>query len=149
MKGPKNGNYSWKNMQSKAKEFFGENFWDDINQTIPKMGPNIDMYRKGSEAIVVLEVPGLSSRDRVGIRLRGSKLLLSGTIPWAYPISEDDILIKERFTGDFKREIELPFSVSSDAKVEAVYKNGIIEIHIPNDQSAEQEVEIKYDTELP
>ena len=32
MKIPKNGNYNWKNMQNKAQEFFGENFWDEINQ---------------------------------------------------------------------------------------------------------------------
>jgi len=69
--------------------------------------------------------------DKVSISINGYRLIISGEIPWTYPAAEQEILQSERFIGSFSREIRLPPDVGFTSKIDARYRNGLIEIHIP------------------
>lgn len=134
----------WKSIQDKVEEIFGSDAWNQINEIIPRRGPAVDGYTKNNEIIITVETPGISTSDMVNIKLRGYKLIIQGTIP--YPMLDDgDMYIKrERFTGDFVREIELPHDISPDGRIRAFYKNGLLEIHVPR-ISPEDDKDIQVD----
>jgi HSP20 family protein len=146
MKNNKNSYFDWSNMQSKAQDVLGEDFWGEINRVMPKRGPCIDVYKTEDEVVVVVEIPGIISSENINVRLKGFKMVVSGEIPWTYPVSQDDMLQRERFTGSFKREINLPHDIVPGGSIDAQIRNGLIEIHIPrvpNQEEMEIPVEFK------
>lgn len=124
-------NFDWWNMQDKAHGILGEDFWNQINRVIPKRGPCVDVYKTKNEVVVIVEIPGIKPTDKINMRLRGFKLLIDGKIPNTYPVSEEDMIQSERFLGEFKREIELPHDILTDGKINAQFRNGLIEIRVP------------------
>jgi HSP20 family protein len=137
--------FEWKGMPEKAQQILGEDFWYEINKMIPKQGPPIDMYKTDEQVIVVVEVPGLSSPDKLAIRIKGMKLLISGEIPMTYRVPEEAMLQRERFHGSFKREILLPDDIVPDGPIEAQFKSGLVEIHITRlGVGAEKEIAINF-----
>lgn len=146
MKETQGGNFNWKDMQDKAQQFLGEDFLSKITQAMPRRSPNIDMYRTNNEVVVVMEIPGVSEPGMVNITMRGYILLIYGSIPRNYPASADNILIKERFTGEFRREIELPHYVAVNKKIEAKFRYGLLEVHVPIEEfDSPKEITIKYE----
>ena len=137
--------FEWKGMPEKAQQILGEDFWFEINKMIPKQGPPIDVYKTEEQMVVVVEVPGLASADKLTIRIKGMKLLISGDIPMTYPAAEGEMLQRERFYGSFKREILLPDDIASGDAIEAQFKGGLLEIHIPRHTcEAEKEISINF-----
>jgi HSP20 family protein len=131
MRNRRNPAYDWKDLQGRAHEVLGQDFWNQISGAMPKRGPAVDIYRTDREIIAVVELPGISPRDKISIKVRGYKLLISGSIPWIYPATEEDMVQSERFIGEFRREIDLPNDVAPNGVIDAKFKNGLIEIHIP------------------
>jgi len=95
---------------------------------------------------VIVEVPGLESANRVAVKIKGLKLLISGEIPWTYPVNEKELLQKERLSGSFRREVTLPNDIVPGSTVEARYKAGLLEINIPR-LAAEEEQPISIEFE--
>lgn len=139
-----NKGFNWNFMQGKFKDILGEDFWQDINNVLPRRGPSVDMYRTDNEIVVVAELPGGYSTGDINIRLRGLKLYISGNVPYNYPIPEDELLHKERFIGEFKREIQLPEDIIPNEVIDAKFKGGILEIHVPTLPASESK-DIKID----
>jgi HSP20 family protein len=138
--------FDWRNIQDKVEEIFGSDAWNQINEMIPRRGPAVDGYTMNNEIIITVETPGLSTSDRINIKLRGYRLIVQGIIP--YPVLNDgDMYIrKERFSGDFIREIELPHDIAPDGKIKAFYKNGILEIHVPRISSEDdKDIQVDFD----
>ena len=137
--------FEWKGMPEKAQQILGEDFWHDISKMIPKQGPPIDIYRTEEKVVIVMEVPGLISQDKLALKIKGMKLLISGEIPMTYPVTEEEMLQRERFYGSFKREILLPDDIDSDGPIEAQFKAGLVEIHIPRlAADGEKEISINF-----
>ncbi|KUO77627.1 MAG: hypothetical protein APF77_19940 [Clostridia bacterium BRH_c25] len=130
--------FDWKGMPEKAQQILGEDFWSEINRIIPRQGPAVDIYKTEEQVTVVVEVPGLESPDKAAIRIKGLKLLISGEIPWTYPVKENEMLQKERLSGSFRREVTLPNDIVPGGPVEAKYKAGLMEISIPRLASEEE-----------
>lgn len=118
-------------MHPKAQEVLGDEFWSEINKVVPKRGPCIDMFRTKNEIVVVIEIPGIYSSENLNVKLKGFKLLINGEIPWTYPAASEDMIQSERFIGNFKRELTLPHDIAPDGLIDAQFKNGLVEIHIP------------------
>lgn len=138
--------FDWKGMPEKAQQILGDDFWYEINRMMPKQGPPIDMYKTVKQVVVVMEVPGLASPDKLSIRVKGRKLHISGEIQEAYPVAEEEILQRERFQGSFKRELVLPDDIDPAGPTEAQFKGGLVEIRIPRlTGEAEQEVTIDFE----
>ncbi len=136
--------FDWRGMPEKAQQVLGEDFWNEINRMLPKYGTPIDIYKTEDQVVVVVEVPGLASPDRISIKIKGLKLLISGEIPWTYPITKEEMLMVERFSGSFKREVTLPDDIVPGGSVEAQFRAGLLEIHIPR-LTSEQEQQIPID----
>lgn len=145
MRGKNNVGFDWPNFNEKAQDILGEDFWNNINSSIPRRGPNIDLYNTEKEIVAVIEMPGISPSDKVSIRVKNNRLIVTGTIPWIYPVGEEDLIHRERFTGEFKREVRLPEDISQNGFVDAQYQNGLVIIHLQRIPSEdEKEIHIKF-----
>jgi len=113
-----------------ASEVLGEDFWQEIGDLLPVRGPRIDIYHTSSAVHVLAELPGLQSPDQVAIRLEGQTLVLEGEIPCVYPVTDNRIVLRERFFGAFKRALALPKPVKP-AGIKAQYRQGLLTIELP------------------
>lgn len=147
-----------KKWEDQARQFFGDDFWDDIMSVIPdnqqpasapskesthtpqsrstanapSKAPNgqpaIDIFKTDRQFLVLVDLPGLRDVEGIDVYLQQDRLVVSGKV--ARPFSEYQTLQSERFTGEFKRVIPLPEAVEED-KIQARYVNGVLEIRIP------------------
>lgn len=146
LKDDANKNFNWGFMKGKFSDILGEDLWSDITSMFPKRSPNTDMYRTDNEIVIVAEMPGVISSDDISIRLKGLKLSMSGKIPYNYPVEEDNLIQSERVLGDFKKDIQLPDDIIPSEIVQAYFKNGLLEIHIPTTPaSAEKDIEVEFE----
>lgn len=133
--------YGFQQMPEQMDEILGEDFWWDIQKSIPKRGPSIDIYQDQLAYIIIVELPGLSEAHQISLQQVGHKIRLSGEIPYIYPIKQEQLIRNERFIGTFNREIPIPFSFTSQ-QIEAVLRHGLLQIRIQKNETAEETVEI-------
>ena len=95
----------------------------------PYMEPPVDVYQTETAVVVLMEIAGISEEEIVlevdghNMRIRGERKALSGRPQRSY--SQMEIA-----QGAFQREILLPAAVNPE-RLEAVYKDGILEIVLP------------------
>lgn len=114
---------------NQVSEVIGEDFWEEIGDLIPNLGPRIDMYYTSHHVMVLAEVPGLQSPEQIGIYVEGQTLVIEGEIPCLYPVTDNRITRKERFFGKFRRSLLLPKPVSPN-HVKAKYSRGLLIIEM-------------------
>ena len=136
-----NMGYGFHQMPEQVDEILGEDFWWDIQKTLPKRGPSIDIYQDLSSYVIIVELPGLSETRSISVRQVGHKIRLSGEIPYAYPAQQDQLIRNERFIGSFTRELSIPFPFKSE-QIEAILKNGLLQIIIQKGEEIETTVDI-------
>jgi len=88
----------------------------------------LDVIETEDEFIVKASIPGINP-DELDISITDNVLTIKGEIK----VEEaEDVRyhLRERRFGMFQRSISLPVPVNSD-KVEAVYENGVLTLHIP------------------
>lgn len=109
--------------------------FDDINNAYPK----VDVLENEEEFILRAEVPGFKKEEMDIVFNDGILTIMAKRIPEK---SEEKILYKERFTGNFIRKFQLSKNIQEDA-IRASYRNGILEIHLPKKSSIGKEIKIK------
>ncbi len=91
--------------------------------------PAINLWVSEEEAFVTTEIPGIAA-EAIDISLAGSTLTLRGSrLPEELKEGET-YHRKERWSGQFSKVIELPFTVEGD-KIEAKFINGVLSIKLP------------------
>ncbi|MGV3487677.1 MAG: Hsp20/alpha crystallin family protein [Tuberibacillus sp.] len=140
-----------------AQQFQGKDFWSDIfddgpqppqsNQSQPQNRqetniipqPTTDLYQTPTHWIVVVDLPGM---DKTEIRLTCVKntLTIKGEAKALFP--EAEIIHSERLSGQFERSINLPESIEG-AKPNAIFRNGLLIIHIPKSPTKTYQIEIE------
>ena len=88
----------------------------------------LDVIETEDEFIIKASIPGINP-DELDISITDNVLTIKGEIK----VEEaEDVRyhLRERRFGMFQRSISLPVPVNSD-KVEAVYENGVLTLHIP------------------
>ncbi|MDP9728241.1 Hsp20/alpha crystallin family protein [Alicyclobacillus tolerans] len=90
--------------------------------------PPVDMYDRGHELVVVLDVPGASSANDIKIRVSDRQMIIRGRST-DFSGKDDTALQIERHHGPFERIIEFPVRVHSD-KVIAHFKDGVLLVRI-------------------
>jgi HSP20 family protein len=100
--------------------------------------PALDVYDQKDDLIVKAEIPGLS-KDEIEISLEGNILTIKGEKKKEEEVKEEDYYRSERSYGAFSRGIELPVAVQTD-KVNASFKNGVLEIRLPKTEEARKNV---------
>jgi len=90
--------------------------------------PPINVFRKGEDVVVVLEVPGVRKADlRIEakgrtIRIAGSKSVDQG--------DKTSVHRLERRGGRFDRTVTLPIEVNADG-IKAEYRDGLLAVYLP------------------
>ena len=100
--------------------------------------PSLDVYEQKDDLIVKAEIPGLT-KDEIDISLEGNTLTIKGENKKEEEVKEEDYYRCERTFGAFSRSVELPVGVQAD-KVNASFKNGVLEIRLPKTEEAKKNV---------
>ena len=100
--------------------------------------PALDIYEQKDDLIVKAEIPGLT-KDEIDITLEGTTLTINGEKKKEEEVKEEDYYCCERTYGAFARSIDLPVAVQTD-KVNASFKNGVLEIRLPKTEEARKNV---------
>ena len=111
-----------------------------LGSFIPAIETSVDKDRKTYR--VQVSLPGVDPKD-VNIHVQGNMLTITGERKSTRENKEGDYLQREIVYGSFQRVIELPEGVDAD-KVNAEYRNGMLEITVPISAAAQpRKIEIK------
>jgi HSP20 family protein len=100
----------------------------DVMETADSPAPALNVWQSDDKLTVTSELPGIDVKN-VDITVRDNTLTLSGR--FGDPSQEGEPWIrKERGSGEFSRELELPFRIQED-KVKARYSRGVLQIELP------------------
>ncbi len=99
--------------------------------TEPEHFWNLEMNETEKEVVVRAEVPGFEPAD-LDVELRNNRLTITAEKKHEGEEKEKGYEYAER---RYERVVELPVETDS-AKVEATYRNGVLEIHLPKTEEA-------------
>ena len=103
----------------------------DIDVTRP-VAPACDIEETDTHFVLCLDMPGIPKED-IAIHMSGNQLTVEGERSETKG-AEASRYRSERYAS-FRRSFTLPAGVDTD-RVEANYKNGVLEIAIPKGESA-------------
>lgn len=93
--------------------------------------PAVDVVEGADAWTLLIEVPGVP-RDKLSVRLDGSRLTVSGEKP---ALRTGDARTAERESGPFQREFLLPFQVRPDG-IRARLADGLLTVILPREGTA-------------
>ena len=101
----------------------------------------MDAYRHGDQFVVELDLPGV---DPSSIDLTVEQNVLSMSASRARPFSdEDEVLVAERPTGEFRRQLVLGEQLDTE-NIGAEYENGVLTLRLSvAEQAKPRRVEIR------
>ena len=105
-------------------------------------GPTVDIVDEKDQIKVKADLPGMK-KEEIEVNLENDVLSIKGEKKEEKEIKERDFIRSERYYGAFHRAFSLPSSVDA-AKVNAVYKEGVLEITLPKKEGAKAK-QIKVD----
>jgi HSP20 family protein len=90
--------------------------------------PPINVFQKGDDLVVVMELPGVS-RDDLNIQVKENTIRVSGRKLVESP-EEASAHRRERLWGDFDRTLSVPMEINFE-EVTAEYNDGVLSLHVP------------------
>ncbi len=90
--------------------------------------PPINVFRKGDDIVVIIEVPGVQKSD-FDINIERNTLRISGSKSVEYG-EKAAMHRRERLTGRFDRAVTLPIDIDAD-KIKAECREGILALYLP------------------
>ena len=126
----------------KVKRGFSDVFFDDLNQFFnhdlmcqnSKVSqPHVDIYEDDTHLYIDAELPGLEKKD-IQLHVDENVLTLSGKKEGVNTDSNTAIYLRERYSGEFKRQFNLGKAIDIDA-VDASFKQGVLTICLPKKES--------------
>ncbi|WP_019215410.1 Hsp20/alpha crystallin family protein [Legionella tunisiensis] len=104
--------------------------------------PAVDIKEEKDKFIVVADIPGVNKGD-IKVSLTNNVLTIQGQRQFEKSENKDNYSRMERVQGQFYRRFSLPQSVD-ESKIEASYKNGVLNVSIPKKESTvEKQIEVK------
>ena len=102
----------------------------------------LDVDDTGKEFVVRAEAPGFEAGD-FDVQVTGNLLTIRAEHKQEAEDKKDDYHYQERRYGRFQRSVTLPAGAATD-KVEARYRNGVLEVHLPRSPEAQgRRIEVK------
>lgn len=117
-------------LQREMRSLFGRPFVSLFEEPTRELGfgPSMDIYAKGSDLVLRLEVPGLKTED-IDISLTDHTLVISGERKEEKEVKEEDYYRRERSFGHFERSVPVPDKIT-EGDIEASYEDGILEVSV-------------------
>lgn len=106
--------------------------------------PRIDVSESDKEIHVNAELPGMTEKD-IEVTLENNVLTVKGEKKQEEERKERNYYHVERRYGSFYRNIPIPGEVDTE-KIEASFKNGVLNIIVPKKEAAQKGAKIKIDT---
>lgn len=98
--------------------------------------PPVNIYDDGECYLVRTEIPGMD-KSALEVTVKNNQLTLGGQRSVQRPTTDAAHHRREREGGKFRRTVTLPDSVDS-TKIQATYKNGVLEVVVPRAPEARQ-----------
>jgi HSP20 family protein len=125
-------------MEKEMDDMFGRFFgaWPKLREEAEALewSPAVDVIDRNDEMVLRADLPGLTEKD-IEITMQDGTLRLSGKRSEEKETKEEDYYCAERWAGSFSRTMTLPTGISAD-KVNASFKNGVLEVHLPKSKEA-------------
>lgn len=103
---------------------------------------DVDLKQKDGKYVAECSLPGFK-KDDIDIQVRGKSVTVSAKTQGETKEERADYVYRERHTGEYHRTISFPVDLDPK-KVEASYKDGILEITVPAAlQTRPEKIEIK------
>lgn len=100
--------------------------WERIPEEVKGWSPSIDIFEKGDNFVVKVELPGMKQED-VDVSVSEDTLTIKGERNPESSVKDEDYYRSEIAYGSFYRSIVLPSSVDTK-NIEAVYEDGILRV---------------------
>jgi HSP20 family protein len=117
-----------------------EDFFRDLDVLpagIPDFSARLDAAETDKAVTVTADLPGLEEKD-IELSLNENVLSLKGEKKTESEEEGKNFYRRERTSGAFYREIELPAEIEA-AKVAATFKNGVLTVTLPKSEKAKEE----------
>ena len=128
---------TWNNESLKqflsSDDFFNNDFLDE-DSLMPAM--NVKEHEDDFE--IEFAAPGFTKKD-FEITIDDNILNVCGEKKHETEEKEDDYTRKEFSYNSFKRSMALPKTVNTDQDVKAIYKNGILKLHLLKKEEAKEQ----------
>ncbi len=95
--------------------------------------PMVDVCEDQDNVLVRADLPGLK-KEEIDLSILGNTLTIKGEKKSESEVDEENYHRVERSYGLFQRTVELPSDVD-EAKVEASYKDGVLEVKLPKKEA--------------
>ena len=123
-------------MNRLMNEFFGRSSGGDEGTWFSgAWSPPVDIYETDTALVMKAELPGFS-KDDIQIELKENSLVIKGERKREDEVKEGSYHRTERVYGAFQRSFLLPTTVDQ-GKVQAVYKDGLLELRLPKVEKAQ------------
>ena len=120
-------------MERRWEDIMGRSFyplaWTRLPVEEREWRPAAEVFEKEDQFVVKAELPGMK-QDDIDISVVGDTLTIKGERKAESKVKEEDYYCCERSDGSFNRSVAMPSNVNA-AKIEASYKDGILEINLP------------------
>lgn len=132
-----------RDMPREMTRLFGRPFASFFEEPLMGTVPPLDIYAKGDDLIVRLELPGIKAEE-VDISLCDHTLCISGERREETEVDEEDYYRRERTYGRFERTLPVPEKVT-EKDVDAVYEDGMLTLTVKGaaETSPVQHIEVK------
>lgn len=106
-----------------------------------KFSPKFDIIETEDAYEAKAELSGMDEKD-VDISLAHNTLTISGEKKEESSSNKENYYVSERKFGRFERNFTLPEGID-DSKIKAVFKKGILSIHLPKKEEAKEKAKTK------
>jgi HSP20 family protein len=94
--------------------------------------PPVNVFRKGDDFIIIVELPGVRKSD-LDVQVKGRTIRLAGAKTVGYP-DKSALHRRERLAGRFDRAITMPVEINPEG-VKAEYRHGVLALFLPRAES--------------
>ena len=115
------------NLQRALDTFRGSE-WLEASPSSSGPFPPLNVFRKGDDIVVLLEVPGIDRKD-LEVQIKDHTLRIAGTKKVVYD-PKVSLHRRERIEGHFDRTVALPVEIDAD-QVKAECRDGILALYLP------------------
>lgn len=120
-------------LPTRVDNVFDRFFNDAFHESNTTFNPRVDIAETEKGFEIELAVPGFDKKS-FEVDLNDGLLTISGERKFEQKENDKNFYSIQTEYGSFKKSFQLPENVEGE-KIEANYKNGILSIHVPKDES--------------